>query len=104
MIPELSLLVVGSQTGRAALITFTKPNVFSEKGPVVNFRVDLILPCKKQEDEGLQPDLPLFGLAVGPIQTATKSTGPRNWRLIMHYYDHSVLSYDLSRDEQTDDL
>ena len=95
---------MGSQAGRAALITLTRPEIFSHYGPVVNFRLDLILPGKKQEDAGLRPYLPLFGLAVAPLQAAKERAGPRRWRLILHYYDHTVLSYELSRDEETDNL
>jgi hypothetical protein len=122
LIPELSLLILGSQSGRAALVTLTRPDVLSNNGPVVNFRLDLILPRKSEEEEGLRPlSFPLFGLAVAPVQqaketpTRRRESGTRRasmsekpssnrWRLILHYYDHTVLSYELSRDSETSDL
>lgn len=103
-VPELSLIIAGSQAGRAALITLTRPDVSSTSGPVVNFRVDMILPRKQEEDAGLRPNLPLYGLAVAPLQVSNEKAGRRRWRLIMHYYDHTLLSYELSRDEDTDTL
>jgi hypothetical protein len=72
---------------------------------VVNFRLDMILPRKKEEEEGLRPNLPLYGLAVAPLQASSgRASRGRRWRLILHYYDHTVLSYELSRDGETDDL
>jgi len=104
-IPELSLLIAGSQAGRAALITLTRPEIPSSNGPVVNFRLDRILPCRKEEEEGLRPNLLLYGLAVAPLQASSERAGRgRRWRLILHYYDHTILSYELSRDVETNDL
>jgi hypothetical protein len=104
-VPELCVLIVGSQAGRVALMTCTRPDVFSiHGGPIVTFRLDLILPGKKQEDEGMKPNLPLFGLAAAPLQMKNGIGKPGIWRLILHYYDHTVLSYELSRDEATNEL
>src|SRR3954447_7416218 len=97
MISELSLLVIGSQAGRVALITLTRPQISSPNGPVVSFRLEKILPRKQEEDKGLRPNLPLFGMAVGPLQVSRKGSGLKRWRLILHYYDHTVLSYEVSR-------
>lgn len=106
-IPVLSLIIVGSQIGRAALITLTRPEIVSARGAVVNFRVDLILPRKQEEDAGLRPDVPLLGLAVAPLQTSSgekKKVDVGRWRLIMHYYDHTVLSYEISREDGSDNM
>jgi hypothetical protein len=105
-IPPLSLVVVASQAGRVALLSLTRPeDRFSINGPVATFRVDHILPTREQEQAGFRPQLPLMGMAVSPLQMdgSCKETALR-WRLIMHYYDHTVLSYELSRDGLTDDL
>lgn len=102
-IPELSLVVVASQIGRAALITLTrlKDGFYRKSAPVVMFRLDLILPLKKDEDAH-RPNIPLAGLAVAPLQSAKKiEPGKRRYRLIMHYADHTVLSYELFRDENS---
>lgn len=91
VIPELSLVVAASQVGRAALITLTRlEDDFSSQGPVVMFRLDLILPLKVHEDS--RPNVPLAGMAVAPLQGKA-----RRWRLLMHYLDQTVLSYELYR-------
>jgi len=30
--------------------------------------------------------------------------GPRRWRLMLHYYNHTILSYEISREEETGEL
>jgi len=108
IIPELSLLVVASQAGRAALMTLTKPSVYSGNGPVVNFRLDLVLPHKGEDEDGhRRVAAPLYGMAIAPVQTTPekhKRLGPRRWRLVMQYYDSTILSYEISRDDETSDL
>ena len=103
-IPELSLVVVGTQSGRVALLTITylDDKALSTSEPVVTMRLDRILPTKSQAS--LRPVVPLLGVAAAPLQDHSRNggreqTGPRRWRLILHYYDHTILSYDLSRDE-----
>jgi len=109
-IPPLSLVVVASQAGRAALLTLTRPDdQFSVNGPVVTFRVERMLPSNEHQHAGIRPPMPLMGMAVSPVQTddmtgAKERRNAKRWRLILHYHDHTVLSYELSRDEQTDDL
>ncbi|KAH8819165.1 CRT10-domain-containing protein, partial [Xylogone sp. PMI_703] len=121
VIEELNLVVVASQVGRVALLTLTRPeDSWSTNGPVTLFRVDMFLPFRKQEDEGLRPVVPLLGMTVGPMQSkdmihkdeeasssvpgSRRVTGlgvdsRRRWRLILHYYDHTVLTYEISRKE-----
>lgn len=97
LIAELSLVIVGSQIGRVILISLTRPeDTFSHHGPVTMFRVDHFLPTYTHEIQGLRPSVPLMGIAVSPLQGQQKER--KRWRLIMHYYDHSILSYELSRD------
>ncbi len=84
----------------------------------MGFRVDWLLPLKSQEDKGQRPESPLLGMAVGPIQgremtPADEEVGSggggagekwravessRRYRLMMVYYDHTVLSYEIWRD------
>lgn len=98
LIVELNLVVVGSQVGRVALLSLTRPeDSFSQHGPVTMFRIDRILPTKRDEVEGFRPTAPLLGIAVSPLQGQQMKERKR-WRLIMHYYDHSILSYELSRE------
>ena len=100
VIPELHILLVGSQIGRVALLSLTKlRDGFSKFGPVVMFRVDLILPLKKHDDERNRPDYPLLGMSVAPLRRSQNMAGPRRWRLLMHYCDHTILSYEIFRDD-----
>ncbi|KAE9381566.1 hypothetical protein N431DRAFT_539185 [Stipitochalara longipes BDJ] len=104
VIPELSLVIAASQVGRAALITLTQlSDDFSYTGPVVMFRLDLILPLKMHEDEN-RPYVPLAGIAVAPLQACTslsrESWVGKRWRLLLHYIDQTILSYELFRNEE----
>ena len=107
VIPELSLVVAASQIGRAALITLTKlGDEFSytnQMRPAVMFRVDLILPLKMHEDKS-RPWVPLAGMAVAPLQASALATGKswagKRWRLLLHYADQTILSYELYRNEE----
>lgn len=113
-IPELGVVVVASQVGRAALITLTRVRLKGGKYKHA-FRVDWILPFKSEEDEGLRPNVPLAGIAVGPIQgrefqsnrsndsspprrSSHRATGSsRRYRLMLTYLDNTVLSYEIGR-------
>lgn len=88
------------------LLTLTK--IDDPKGilpPFLSFRFDQVLPFISQR-AGIQPACPLLGMAVSPLQKgsdAGKIVGwARRWRLILHYYDHTILSYELGRDEEDD--
>ncbi|RDL36762.1 uncharacterized protein BP5553_06114 [Venustampulla echinocandica] len=104
-IPELSLVVVASQAGVVALITLTKlEDGFSTRGPVVMFRLDYILPFKNHRTHS---GTGLLGIAVSPVWTGqpggSKScAGPQRWRLILHYRNFHLLSYELYRDGNND--
>ncbi|KAK0118933.1 hypothetical protein ONS95_007802 [Cadophora gregata] len=106
VIPELSLLVVASQKGRVALFTLTRlEDDFSDVGPVLMIRLDRILPPTEHEVD-FRPNVPLLGMAVGPLQGKDKDGGMQRkiWRLILHYMDHTVLSYELKRGGDADGL
>ncbi|KAI9763160.1 MAG: hypothetical protein M1840_000872 [Geoglossum simile] len=119
-IPDLSLAIVGSQSGRVALLTLTTSQSIPDK---YAFRLEALLPFKSQEKGGLRPDVPLVGLAVAPIQgrelAVDRSTmtdvsaglgsrsrteawrrveRTRRYRLMVMYCSGSVLSYELRRD------
>lgn len=62
-IPELGILLVATQAGRVAVCSLTR------RGDMLGFRVDWVLPTKKQEQSGHRPNLStLLGIAVAPIQ------------------------------------
>jgi hypothetical protein len=112
-IPELSLVLVASQIGRVALITITRRvQRDSRLGHIVSMRVDLILPFKDEETiEKIRPSHGLLGMAIGPMQNERAKMvargarkGPRRWRLMLHYFNHAILSYEISREEETGEL
>lgn len=114
-IPELALLIVGSPTGRVLLVTLTRmKNIVRQENIGCwwdhGFRVDWVLPRKSDEDVHRKEARPLYGMAVGPVQTAngvgprTEEEGlrlPRRYRLVLHYRTHDILTYEITREEQT---
>lgn len=113
--PSLGIVAIASQVGRVALLTMTRLKSHSEgKRSLLGFRVEHILPFQSQEDRGERPEVPLLGMAVGPMQghgLGDESTGVSKineaggddekgecrYRLLMVYYDHTVLSYEIGR-------
>ncbi|KAG6310516.1 hypothetical protein E4U22_003233 [Claviceps purpurea] len=119
-IPELFLIVMGSPTGRVILVTPTrlkqpirKPDGILHYG----LRVDGVLPHGSENAVFRNDSRPLYGMAVGPVQehglmgndgvakqrgiAAAASANPRRYRLMMHYRNHDILTYELSREEET---
>lgn len=118
-IPELGAVAIGNQVGRVMLLTMTKSADYR-----CGFRVDWILPLKSQEEQDLRPEVPLMGMAVGPIQGRGAMDNysrndlpdqhseelwnpleyPRRYRLFLLYCDHTVLSYEIKRSPAAKDL
>ncbi|ESZ99610.1 hypothetical protein SBOR_0021 [Sclerotinia borealis F-4128] len=107
LIPELSLVVVASQGGQAALLSLTTVDVLFTKSPITTFRIEALLPPRKVGGNHLpgdeEPNPPLLGLAVSPLQKGEDieldaGDDPKKWRLIMQSYDHTIWTYELSRD------
>jgi hypothetical protein len=123
-VPELGLVVLGSMAGRVALLSLTKPPKRHGFGPIRTgkpgngvkvpraFRVETVLPRKREEDRRLRPWCTLHGIAISPVPDhrakglALLANGRRveTWRLILHYIDHTILMYDISRQEDDGDL
>ena len=120
-IPELGIVAVGNQAGRVGLLTMTRWQHCIESG----FKIEFILPFNSQEWQGSRPERPLLGIAIGPIQghetkpddgsaletSDATTTGPRiatrssrRFRLMMLYYDHTLLSYEISRESESDEM
>ncbi|KAK6842125.1 hypothetical protein PG989_009342 [Apiospora arundinis] len=102
----------GSMSGRVALITLTKPQPRNDQHERLferGFKIEAILPTLKDEDAGLRPICPLYGVAVGPLPVATgsgfnKARNNLRYRLMIHYYDLRILSYEISRNVETNRL
>ncbi|KAI0600796.1 hypothetical protein F4775DRAFT_543476 [Biscogniauxia sp. FL1348] len=108
-VPELSLAVAGSLCGRVALVTLTRP-VYENSPFKRGFKIEVILPTKKDEDSQFRPICPLLGVAIAPMPCSGKlgkadePLGTRGYRLMLHYYDLRVLSYEVYRNTATEEL
>lgn len=114
-VPELNLVVAACQTGRVALVSLIKyPWALPTASGDRSVRVDKILPTVSEEDERkVRPKVSLFGMAMGPVQEVEDGTlrlrsrrspasfSPK-YRLILHYRDHTILSYLVSRPSPDD--
>ncbi|KAM0329919.1 hypothetical protein ACHAQA_004085 [Verticillium albo-atrum] len=126
-VPELSLVVIGSAVGQVVLLTPTcgdrgsnfgdqrkgVPGMRLEYPARHGFRIDWVLPTQTDEEAGRRPARPLYGVAIGPIQEGgaeglllrrrqgmtPSGLSSRRYRLMLHYRDHSILSYELSRND-----
>ncbi|KAL1836379.1 hypothetical protein VTJ49DRAFT_5228 [Mycothermus thermophilus] len=117
-VPELSLVAVGSPSGRVALITLTRTDKRWLEEPLkCGFRVERVLPRKSEEK--IRPRCTLIGIAVSPVpcrpgrdlrlrpgreRRGRLSSAPAVYRLIIHYKDHTILQYEFSRQEDTKEL
>ena len=109
-IPEMGVIVIASQIGRVGILTMTRWEAPKQSG----FKIECILPFVSEEHKGLRPKKPLMGIAVGPIQgqeTALPQESPRmgrqsprRFRLLMAYSDHTILTYEISRPNEEDDI
>lgn len=115
-IPDLCIAVLGSPTGRVLLATLTKLRTptSDQTGDWVwnrGMRVEWALPKGADEEKFHKTKRPLYGLAVGRVPIEGVSPGvdmmdmvptlPRRYRLMLHYQNHEILSYEITRDEQT---
>ncbi|GAB1310082.1 CRT10-domain-containing protein [Madurella fahalii] len=105
-VPELNLVVAGSPVGRVALITPTKTaGRFQHIRVRRGFRVERVLP--RRSEDALRPACTLIGIAMSPVPNDRArrlnlhpprgSTPPIMYRLMLHYRDHTILMYDISR-------
>lgn len=119
-VPELSLVVIGSAIGRVILLTPTRSRHELEGDSFMlkqGFRIDWVLPTLSDERAGRRPPRGLYGVAVGPMQEGSASgcllrpegapapsPASKRYRLMLHYRDHSILSYEISRDEKNEHI
>ncbi|KAL9575023.1 hypothetical protein ACKAV7_001020 [Fusarium commune] len=114
--PELSLMAIGSPTGRVVLLTLTRKAVPAERDDGTwehGFRVEWVLPTGSDEMDHRKTLRPMHGMAMGPVQVGDEIGGkvgdvgpamPRRYRLMLHYRNHDILSYELTREEQSGKL
>jgi len=115
-VPELHLVVAGSLNGRVALLTLTKTVALVKDKPIRRgFRIDKVLPRKSEEDMKLRPWCCLHGMAMSRVPDRgargldlQRGDEPRalplQFRLILHYMNHNILSYVISRREADGEL
>ena len=121
-IPELKLIIVGSPTGYVALITPTVRKhrqgcwrlvgTNHQSMPDYGFHVEQILPSVEEVKEHRKKLRPLHGIAVSPVQGGPDEESPHFWpglpsrryRLMMHYRDHSIMTYVITRTEYEEEI
>jgi hypothetical protein len=107
-IPELGIFIVASPHGRAGIFSLTWREEESESRLTYGLQLEQILPFSRFDRKEVWdvPHARLIGVAVGPVQgmfdnmiEQEDGQGPlcRRWRLMMYYIDHTVLSYEISR-------
>jgi hypothetical protein len=113
IIPELGLVIIGTPKGRVAILAlFQHKEVPEDMRCLVPsaesyyvFRMDWLLPTAEQEEKGERPEMMLVGIAASPVQGMLgqwEEGKPRKWRLLLTYADHSVLSYEISSENDED--
>lgn len=93
-IRELGIIIVGDQAGRVAVISLTK---MRNAPRIKGFRIDRILPTWSEEKAGHRPRTALVGMALGPVSPGQDEGIDRTWRLMLFYYDHTILVYHIKR-------
>lgn len=107
LIPDLQIVALGSQAGRVALLTPTKMDErMSALGDVLTMRLEKTLPLRMDEVEH-RPRVWMLGMSVSPVWRKQKGMGELRdraeaWRIFLHYRDHTIISYELFRDEDDD--
>jgi len=102
-IPQMGVILVGSQAGRVAVLTLhqLEPKPFDPDaiGPVYTMRLDHLLPFSSQEQRKQRPTQPLVGLAASPLQGSRGTELSARWRIMLLYQDHTILSYEIGRED-----
>jgi hypothetical protein len=97
-IPELGLVIVGAPVGRCVILSLHH-NIAPNGKKMYSMVLDAILPFEEQELARERPAQLLMGLAVAPMQGAhaKQMVRDRTWRLLLHYEDNTILSYEIGR-------
>ncbi|KAG6127380.1 hypothetical protein E4U38_006321 [Claviceps purpurea] len=113
-IPELFLLVIRSGLGRVMLVTPTRlARPIKKPTGVLRYglRLEWVLPRRSDEAVHRTNMRPLHGMAVGPVQEVgvtggregrqQAALGPKRYKLMLHYRNHDILTYEITREEET---
>ena len=90
-IQELGIIVVAKQEGRVAVLSL---NQMRGAPRIKGLRIDRILPLGSQHVPKLPP---MLGMALGPIEFGQDDGFDRTWRLMLYYFDHTILVYHIRR-------
>jgi hypothetical protein len=112
-IPELGIFIVASPAGRAGIFSLTHYTPPQGGQPYYAFRLDHILPSRKKKGKTVIEEVwgrRMVGIAVGPVQGMLDGhdehgegvgrglrDGKRRWRLMLHFEDHTIYSYELGK-------
>lgn len=117
-VPELQIVFLGSPEGRVLIVTTTRlarPMADPHRDAIWDYalRPEWVLPRASEEAKHIPVRRPLYGMAVGPVpclgsdrkhKARLKGSMPPRYRLMLHYRNHDVLSYELWREEHTERL
>ncbi|CAA9963656.1 CRT10 domain containing protein [Pyrenophora teres f. maculata] len=112
-IPELGVFLVGSPIGRVGVFSLYWTKNEGNPQPRYGFKLEYLLPFRENNENmvvGVCLESRLAGVAVAPIQgmfdqpTSLEAEDqeeqvpqPRRWRVLLHYTDSTVLSFELSK-------
>ncbi|EDU46468.1 conserved hypothetical protein [Pyrenophora tritici-repentis Pt-1C-BFP] len=112
-IPELGVFLVGSPIGRVGVFTLYWTKDEGNPQPRYGFKLEYLLPFREKNENmvvGMYLESRLAGVAVAPVQGMFDQTSdpdpedreeqvlqPRRWRVLLHYTDSMVLSFELSK-------
>ena len=112
------MIAIGNQAGQVALLTAN----YEPKSDQYSFEANAVLPTELQDRKKQKPKhYPLLGMALGPVQgQMSKAYSPsketlepnasslqdseRRYRLLLIYLDLTVLSYEISRSNNSSEV
>ncbi|KAJ4369621.1 hypothetical protein N0V83_005383 [Neocucurbitaria cava] len=115
-IPELGVFIAASPLGRAAVFSIYWMKVKGSAVPQYGYKLEYLLPFEGKNEKEVCDwrGGRLVGLAVGPVQgmfdvptdveeVVDDESLPqsRRWRILMYYTDHTVLSFEISKQRAT---
>lgn len=109
-IPELGVILVGTPAGQVAVVRLVKEVLEKGSDPIYSLKIDHILSGRSVASNAGY--VRMVGFAVGPVQgmldlpaddSDVVSDGGqagdrlRRWRIMLHFQDHTVVTYELGR-------